>query len=53
MELTFQLTEQEAQQILDALVKQPYIEVVDVINKVQQQASQQMKKESKEYIATS
>lgn len=42
MELTLKLSEQEAQLVLDALVKEPYISVVDVINKIQQQASEQM-----------
>lgn len=45
MELKFNLTENEAQIILDALVKQPYVSVVDVINKIQSQASEQMKQE--------
>ncbi|MDA1558304.1 hypothetical protein PDK45_25585 [Bacillus cereus] len=42
MELTFKLTEQEAQKVLNALVKESYIEVVDVVNKIQMQASEQM-----------
>lgn len=42
MEFTFKLSEKDAQIILNALIKQPYIEVVDVINKVQEQASEQM-----------
>lgn len=42
MELTFKLTEQEAQKVLNALVKEPYIDVVNVINKIQGQASEQM-----------
>lgn len=45
MELTFKLTEVEAQKVLDTLIKQPYVEVVDVINKIQLQASEQMKQE--------
>lgn len=45
MDLTFKLTEQEAQIVLDALVKEPYVTVVDVINKIQQQANEQMKQE--------
>lgn len=47
MELTFKLTEQEAQQVLGALVKESYITVVDVINKIQEQASEQMIQEEK------
>lgn len=45
MELSLKLTEQEAQVVLNALVKEPYLSVVDVINKIQQQASEQMKKQ--------
>jgi hypothetical protein len=45
MELTFKLSEQEAQVVLNALVKEPYITVVDVINKIQQQANEQIKQE--------
>ena len=41
--LTFKLTEEQAQQILDCLVQKPYVEVVDVINTLQSQASEQMK----------
>ena len=40
--LNLKLTEEEAQKVLDALIKQPYVEVVDVINKIQEQASEQM-----------
>lgn len=42
MELVFKLSRQEAQIVLDALTKEPYIAVVDLINKVQEQASEQM-----------
>lgn len=45
MELTFKLSEQEAQVVLNALIKEPYLSVVDVINKIQSQASEQLKKE--------
>lgn len=45
MELTFKLTEQEAQKVLNALAKESYIEVVDVVNKIQLQASEQMNEE--------
>lgn len=45
MELTLKLTEQEAQIVLNALVKEPYLSVVDVINKIQLQANEQMKQE--------
>lgn len=40
--ITLELTEGEAQIILNALVKEPYINVVDLINKIQNQASEQM-----------
>jgi len=43
MELIFKLNEQDAQIVLNALTKEPYVAVVDVINKIQQQASEQMK----------
>lgn len=46
MNFTFKLNEQEAQIVLNALTKQPYIEVVEVINKIQHQASEQMKEET-------
>lgn len=42
MELNFQFSQQDAQIILNALTKEPYITVVDVVNKLQQQASGQM-----------
>lgn len=45
MELTLKLTDQEAQTVLNALVKEPYLTVVDVINKIQQQASEQINQE--------
>lgn len=38
MEFTFKLNEQEAQIVLNALVKEPYGLVVDVVNKIQEQA---------------
>lgn len=41
MEFTFKLNEQDAQKVLNALVKEPYGDVVDVINKIQQQAVEQ------------
>lgn len=46
MELTFKLTQEDAQKVLNALVKESYINVVDVINKIQQQASEQIKQET-------
>lgn len=46
MELNFNLTEQEAQIILNALIKEPYIQVVEVVNKIQLQASEQIKDEN-------
>lgn len=41
MEYILKLTEEEAQKVLNALVKEPYGEVVDVINTIQQQAVEQ------------
>ena len=46
MELTFKLTQEEAQSILNALVKEPYVTVVDVVNKIQLQASEQMQEKN-------
>lgn len=43
MEFNFKLTEQEAQIVLNALIKEPYGLVVEVINKLQLQASEQIK----------
>jgi hypothetical protein len=43
MDFTFKLNEQEAQIMLNALTKEPYGLVVDVINKIQQQAIEQRK----------
>lgn len=41
-DLTFTLTQQEAQAILDALVLRPYREVVALVDKLQRQAAEQM-----------
>ena len=41
MVLKFEFTEQEAQAILNALVKEPYVQVADLVNKVRQQAEKQ------------
>lgn len=40
--ITLELSKEEAQSILNVLVKEPYINVVDLINKIQHQASEQM-----------
>lgn len=48
MEFKFTLNEYEAQQVLDALIKQPYGEVVDVISKIQEQAVGQRQKQEEE-----
>jgi hypothetical protein len=48
MELTLKLTEQEAQIVLNALVKEPYLTVVDVVNKIQTQAGEQMQETKEE-----
>ena len=45
MEINLTLTREEAQHILNLLVKQPYVEVVDVIDKIQAQAHEQMQQE--------
>jgi hypothetical protein len=41
MDFVFKLNEQDAQTILNVLVKEPYIEVVELISKIQQQAFEQ------------
>lgn len=48
MELTLKLTDQEAQVVLNAIAKEPLGQVIEVFNKIQLQASEQMqeKKES-------
>jgi len=40
--LTLTLSVEEAQAVLDALVLRPYVEVAEVIAKIQQQAAEQM-----------
>jgi len=42
MEFNFKLTENEAQIVLNALTKESYSLVVDVINNIQKQASEQI-----------
>ena len=46
--MNFTFTEQEAQIILNALCKEPYNQVVGVINNLQTQASEQMKPQPKQ-----
>lgn len=41
-DLTFTLTTDEAQTVLDALVQQPYSVVAAVVAKIQEQAAEQM-----------
>lgn len=43
--LKFELSEEEAQLVLNALAKEPYGLVVEVINNIQSQAAEQMKQE--------
>lgn len=45
MEFTFKLNEQEAQIILNALIKEPYGVVVDIISNIQLQAIEQRKRQ--------
>ena len=45
MELTFNLTEQEAQIVLNAIAKEPLGQVIELFNKIQEQASEQMQRE--------
>ena len=41
-EMTFKMAKGEAQFMLDALAKEPYEKVFALINKIQEQASEQM-----------
>lgn len=41
MDFTFGLTEEEANKVVDALGKEPYYEVVHLINKLNEQAYEQ------------
>ena len=43
MEFNFKLSEQEAQIVLNALTKEPYGLVIDVVNSLQSQAIEQRK----------
>lgn len=43
--INLELTQDEAQIILNALIKEPYNVVFELINNIQEQASEQMKKE--------
>lgn len=45
LELTFKLTQEEAQLILNAIAKEPLGQVIDVFNKIQLQASEQINTE--------
>jgi hypothetical protein len=47
MEYTLKLTEQEAQVVLNALVKEPYQVSAAVINSIQQQATKQIEEINK------
>lgn len=49
MTLTFSLTHDEAQVVINALVKEPYLEVFDLISKIQSQASKQMTADNSEH----
>jgi hypothetical protein len=42
MILTFEFSKDETQKILDSLAKEPYIDVFELINKIQKQASDQL-----------
>lgn len=46
MKFNFKLTEEEAQIVLNALLKEPCGLVIDVVNNIQQQAVEQRQKES-------
>ncbi|WP_214771276.1 hypothetical protein [Exiguobacterium sp. s133] len=48
MNFTFELSEQQAQKVLNALVKEPYGEVAEVIDAIQCQAVEQKNQTSEE-----
>lgn len=43
--ITLELTKDEAQMILNALVKEPYLQVYELIENIQKQSSEQLEKE--------
>lgn len=43
MELNLTLSVEDGQKILDVLIEKPYKEVFELINKIQEQANEQMK----------
>jgi hypothetical protein len=43
MEFNFKLSQGDAQKVLNALAKEPYVSVVEVINVIQKQANDQVK----------
>lgn len=51
MEFTLNLTEQEVQTVINALCREPYIQVFKVIEKIDQQANEQ-KNSDKETTAS-
>lgn len=42
MEITLKLSQEQAQRVLNALVKEPYVEVVEVVDTIQRQAAEQI-----------
>ncbi len=49
--LKFTLSKDAAQIVLNALAKEPYVQVVDVINNIQQQAAAQLQQQKDEASA--
>lgn len=43
--ITLELTKEEAQIILNTLVKEPYLQVYELIDNIQNQSSEQLEKE--------
>lgn len=43
--ITLELSKDEAQMILNALVKEPYLQVYELIDNIQKQSSEQLEKE--------
>lgn len=50
--ITLKLTVDEAQMILNALAKEPYLQVYELIDNIQNQSSEQLEKEQQEQTVT-
>ena len=50
MDFNFILSESESQKVLESLVKEPYFEVVELIEKIQNQAIKQRQEQSEKEL---